>query len=109
MKKIIVLMVLWVSIVYASLYNKIQNKLDSAIYYDSKHRWLLGTYIGNLTILDATELSKNKIKIKGTFKTKTEIGTVLTKHYIAYMKVVLDDVVITSCCWETAFGTNWCI
>ena len=102
-------MFIFASLLNASLYNVIQNKLNSAIYYDSKDRWLLGKYIGYLTILDATKLSGDKLKVKGTFKTKTEIGTVLTKHYTAYIKIVLDDVVITSCCWETAFGTLWCI
>lgn len=108
MRKIIFAL-LMVSIVNASTYTMLQNKLDSEISRDARDNWLLGTYWGNLKILDTEEISKGKMKAKGTFNTKSEFGTILTRHYTAYFKVVLDDVVITECCWETAFGTRWCI
>ena len=32
-----------------------------------------------------SRILENKIEVKGTFKIKTEIGTILTKHYMAYI------------------------
>jgi len=108
MKKLIFSLLIMCTIIQASTLEILQSRLDHAIDLDSD-RWLVGKYWGNLKILDVDEISDKKLKATGTFNTKTEWGAILTRHYTAYFKIVLDDAIISSCCWETAFGTNWCI
>lgn len=102
-----VILLFFVSGVSASTYSMLRNGLDAHVANDSS-RWLVGTYKGNLKITNAEELSERKFDVEGTFNTETEFGSVLTRHYKARVKIVLGDVVIESCCWETAFGTKWC-
>lgn len=93
--------------VQSSQLGMLLDRLDTHIANDSS-RWLLGKYKGNLKITDVNMTSNNYLEVFGTFNTLTEFGTILTRHYNATLKLVLDDVVIISCCWETAFGTRWC-
>ena len=88
--------------------NRIECILDSHIRRDSI-RWLLGTYKNNLNVDNIQNLNNGRIRATGTFNTLTELGTTLTRYFTSELKFINEEYVILSCCWRTAFGTEWCI
>jgi len=95
------------SFVQAADSNRIHNILDSHIRKDS-YRWLLGTYKNNLNVDNIQNLNNGRIRATGTFNTLTELGTTLTRYFTSELKFINGEYVILSCCWRTAFGTEWC-
>jgi len=96
-----------ISVVHAGDRDIIQGVLDSHIRKDS-YRWLLGTYKNNLNINNIQNFKSGRKRVTGTFNTLTELGTTLTRHFTSELKLINGEYFIISCCWRTAFGTEWC-